>query len=109
MAIALKPTITLKEVLEFLFNRSAAPAPFSIVAVTADFKRKKFGDILKLDNVIVPARHRNLPASERISEGGAHGERRQNNTINLLNKNTDEYVKVHLDLICEFNDKKVVW
>ena len=110
MAIALKPTITLSEVMAVLFNRSnPAPVPFSIIAVSYDNRRGTGGEFLKLENCIVPpSKEKN---SSEAAEQSAAGKvsRHRNNTVNLLNKMNDTYVKVHVDLIVEFNNQKVIW
>ena len=111
MAIALKSTILLTDVFETLFNKSDPnPTPFSIIAISYDAKRETGGEILKLDNCIVPTSKRvgnkpQLPVFSK-TKNAAH---RKNNTINLLNKNNDTFIKVHIDLIVEFNNQKVIW
>lgn len=109
MAMQLKSTILLSEVLEVLFNRSDMnPTPFSIIAISYDEKRNTGGDILKLDNCIVPTQKRIGTAKAPGSKSSNHAHR-QHNTINVLNKQTDTFVKIHIDLIVEFNNQTVIW
>lgn len=109
MAIQFKSTILLSEVLEFLFNRSDInPTPFSIIAISYDHKRDTGGDILKLDNCIVPTQKR-LTAEKTAAPKSSNPAHRNHNTINLLNKQNDTFIKIHIDLIVEFNNQTVIW
>lgn len=109
MAMQLKSTILLSEVLETLFNRSEKnPTPFSIIAISYDAKRGTGGDILKLDNCIVPTHSRIATPKQLVGKTANHAHRKHN-TINVLNKQNDTFVKIHIDLIVEFNNQTVIW
>lgn len=99
----------LTELLTILFDRSDInPTPFSIIAISYDERRGTGGDILKLDNCIVPTQKRIDKVATQTTKT-TNPEHRRNNTINLLNKNNNQFVKLHIDLIVEFNNHKVIW
>ncbi|GAB3177635.1 hypothetical protein [Telluribacter humicola] len=79
-----------------LMKRTTAngmPKPFSIVFVTADRARNTGGDTKRLEKVVL---------SDRERSGSRH-----NRTINVRPLGTNDYVKVHLDLILYLNDQPI--
>lgn len=108
----LRPTITLNEVLQVIFNRSGNyQEPFCITAVTADKSRNTGGEKLVLTNMIVPTTGRmDLKEMERSfnPEDRRNANHKQHGTINLINTESRRPAKIHIDLILEFNEKIVL-
>ena len=108
----LRPTITLNEVLQVIFNRSGNyQEPFCITTVTADKTRNTGGKELVLTNMIVPTIERmELQGMERSfnPEERINSNHKQHGTINLINTESRRPAKIHIDLILEFNGKIVL-
>lgn len=111
-SIALEPTVTLNEVMQLIFNRTGTyQEPFCITAVSADKARNKGGELLKLTNMIVPTIGRlALAGIETDYNSGdvKSANHKKHGTINLINIDSRRPAKIHIDLILEFNGKRVI-
>ena len=109
---ALEPTITLSEVMQLIFNRTGTyQEPFCITAVSADKSRNKGGEFLKLTNMIVPTIGRLELAGIQTAhspEASKSANHKKHGTINLINIDSRRPAKIHIDLILEFNGKRVI-
>jgi len=105
----MQPVITIKEVMELLYNKYNK-TPFSLTFVSLDFNRNKGGDIIRLENCLVPrASFITQRTNSEILTSKHKPNHLINNTINVAIGATDRLVKIHIDLITEFNNKRVIW
>lgn len=79
-----------------------------------DDSRNKGGDIIRLDKAQVPKyemvkKDLMKPMTMDIFYNKKNPNHRENNTINLIIPGGNKIVKAHIDLITEFNNKRVIW
>ncbi len=90
------------------------PVPFNITFVTCDQERKKGGEIIKLDNVILSFNENHLEKlgynapAKNTTEFSKSPRHYEHATRNLLLQNGLKK-KVHIRLILEFNGQKVFY
>lgn len=108
-----KPSIFIKDVLTQIFDRNGGATPFSLLFCSFDKERRRGGDIIKVEDAIIPTADRlksfkkEHPSLTPIkSTNPSHQE---NNTINIFLHKNNKYIKVHVDLMLEFNGKTIVW
>lgn len=119
------PLISLREVLEDMAKREN---PFSITFITLDKKRKKGGEIIRIEKGIqsgenemslkdiYTAGYKNVGTDAHISSDGKiyndksrRPEHYKHRTRNIFICGTSQIRKVHIRLITEFNSKKVYY
>lgn len=84
--------------------------PFSITFISLDKERHKGGDIIRLDSCFVPrSEHVSTSTPKTTMPNKKSANHIQNNTINVAVTGSDRLVKLHIDLITEFNKKRVIW
>lgn len=99
--------ISLSDVLKLLFER--AGEAFSITFISLDFAKKTGGDIITLNDCIIPKRNKIVAEKISATENSTNFGRKRRNTIDILNRQNDKWYRVHIDLIKSFNNKEVVW
>ncbi len=113
MDFSLSAFITIKDVMTRLFDKTIRE-PFSLTFISLDKERNKGGDIIKLEQAITPKSE--FVKEALVNSGVVFNEtnkrnpnHQDNNTINLTIPGANNIIKVHIDLITEFNNKRVIW
>jgi hypothetical protein len=116
------PLISLKEVLEDMSKREV---PFSITFITLDRKRKKGGEVIRIEKGIqsgsaqevaqvTTSEKDNSLEANKVEVNLVHNKSTRPNhykhrTRNIFICGTSQIRKVHIRLITEFNSKKVYY
>ncbi len=105
-------TAIFNDAISFLFNRSQSSInPFTLTFITCDKIRKKGGDIIILTNCIVPiSEHQNIKVRESNLTAGKQKNPNHltHRTINIFQQDAQRFYTVHIDLITELNNKRLI-
>jgi hypothetical protein len=89
------------------------PTPFSIAFVTADKKRKTGGNLIRMENCLQSGYLSGKDPEERKdvepSATTKNPNHSYNGTRNIFVKGATRLTKIHIRLITQFNNKKVVY
>lgn len=106
------PLISLKEVLEEMSTRENT---FSITFVTLDKKRKRGGEIIRIEKGIQsgekpePKQAETTTTTTTYNTKSSRPDHYKHRTRNIFICGTSQIRKVHIRLITEFNSKKVYY
>ncbi len=84
---------------------------FTINFVTANRAKQTGGKIMTINKAVVNAKY-NKPIKTPLPKGEGQGVGQPNNfenqTINILDLDTNQIIKVHIQLITRINDTKII-
>lgn len=98
-------------------NHRGEPTPFSLTFVTANRSKKTGGEIITVKRAILSKYEKSLPAhlqdagtTRTTSTGkGKNPNHFFNGTRNIIDLDTQTFIKVHIRLITHFNGQQVTW